>query len=365
MVFIKDILNAAVDAPLKLITHMAFSISILLAAFILYKLYEKTVHRIIERIVDNTKSNLLKTLKDSFKQPMKFLILCFGVYAAVMNILSFPLLTLTYAGTKAFATKLLRISIIIAFVNGFSNASYGIIRGIEGFNTKLDLVLDQTIMNFSAKLLKVVIIAFGVVIVVSELGYDVNGLIAGIGLGGLTFALAAQDTASNFFGGIVILLDKPFKAGDWIQTPSIEGVVCEISFRSTTIKNFNDTVTVVPNSKLANEVIVNWSKMKKRKIVTTLSLTYDTPKENLIAIVDDINEFLQNSADVNPSDSFAVFNEYSASSLDIMVNYFTMSTTMLEHYAEKQRVNLKLMDIVQKHGARFAFPSTSVYIEKN
>ena len=365
MNFIKDILNAAVEAPIKLITHMSFSVLIMLTAFVLFKLYEKTLHRIIEKIVAGTKSKLLLTLKDSFKQPIKYMILCVGVYAAVMNILNFPLLTLTYTGTQAFITKLLRIALIIAFVSGFSNAVQGIMAGIQGINSKFDLEVDNTIMVFSTKLIKVVIAALGVVIVISELGYDVNGFIAGIGLGGLTFALAAQDTASNFFGGLVILLDKPFKAGDWIQTPSIDGVVQEISFRSTSIKNFDDTVTIVPNSQLANEAIINWSRMEKRKIVTTLSLTYDTPKESLIAIVDDINEFLQNSAEVNPSGSFAVFNEYAASSLDIMVHYFTVSTTLQLHHEEKERVNLKLMDIVNKHNAKFAFPSTSVYIEKN
>lgn len=364
MAFLKQLLSAALDTPIDLLISLAISLAIFLVALVLNRVYDKTVHKLMMGLSEKMKSNLLKTLAEAFRKPVKIFILALGVYIAVISLFDAPFMTVALLGSRAFLKKLLRIMLIITFVWGLSESSDGIVSSFRGFQNKLDMGMDKSIAAFVTKLLKVIIIAFGVVIIIAELGYDVNGLIAGIGLGGLTFALAAQDTASNFFGGVVILLDKPFSVDDWIQTPSIEGVVEDISFRSTSIRTFSNSLIVVPNSKLSNEPITNWSKMYKRRVQTTIGLTYNTPKETLETITKEIKEMLSAHPEVNKESIVVNFNEFSASSLDIFIQYFTTPTALEAHMQAKQDINFKIMEIVHHNGAGFAFPSTSLYIEK-
>ena len=147
-----------------------------------------------------------------------------------------------------------------------------------GTRSRFDLGAGDTVIRFLERIYKAVILLFAGVLVVTEIGYNVNSLIAGLGLGGLTFALAAQDSASNFFGGLVIIFEKPFELGDWISTASLEGSVEDITFRSTKIRTLANALTVVPNSKLCGEPITNWTRMKMRLAQFTLGLTYGTPK---------------------------------------------------------------------------------------
>lgn len=134
-------------------------------------------------------------------------------------------------------------------------------------------------MTFLKKIVKVLIFTVSGIAILSETGTNVTTIITGIGLGGLTFALAAQDTAQNLFGGMVILFDRPFAVDDWISTPDIEGVVEDITFRSTRIRTFPNALVIVPNSSLVSSPITNWSRMNKRRASFSIGLTYDTPKE--------------------------------------------------------------------------------------
>ena len=138
----------------------------------------------------------------------------------------------------------------------------------------------------------------------------------------------------------------------------------DISFRSTSIRTFTNALILVPNSKLANEPITNWSKMYKRRVQTTIGLTYSTPKETLEKVGGEVRTMLEAHPAVHKDSIVVSFSEFSASSLDIFIQYFTTSTALDAHMQAKQDINLKIMDIVQDNGANFAFPSTSLYIEK-
>ena len=217
--------------------------------------------------------------------------------------------------------------------------------------------------NFFSNLARFLIIALALVIIVQEWNYDVNGFIAGLGLGGLAFALAAKDALANIFGGIVIIMEKPFVIGDWIAVPEDEGVVENISFRSTKIRAFSHASITIPNSTLANEAITNYSRMGKRRISFNLGLTYDTPRSKVEECVRLIKQMLVEHPGIHPETILVSFDLFNESSLDIFIYCFTNTTTWSEYLEVRQDVNLKIMAILEDEGISIAFPSRSIYLE--
>ena len=218
-------------------------------------------------------------------------------------------------------------------------------------------------IKFVSNVLKVIIVALGVAVVISELGYNINGIITGLGIGGLTLSLAAQNTASNLLAGFEIVADKPFDVGDYIETASAEGTVEDMTMRSTRIRTITDTLVVVPNSILMNEAVTNHSRMGRRYENTTIGLTYDTSNQVMEAIIKDIQDMLYHHEDVDNQRIVVCFKEFNDSSLDINIIYFTTTTDRDEFFKIREDVNFKIREIVERNGADFAFPSTSVYLE--
>lgn len=261
----------------------------------------------------------------------------------------------------AFLVRALKIGLIICITWGAMGASDPVVKAFQGNHDNLDL----TIVSFVSKILKVVIVVISTVIIIDEVGYNITGLITGLGLGGLTFALAAQDTASNFFGGVVIITDKPFQVGDWIQTADLEGVVADISLRSTRIRTFKDAEIIVPNSTLANTAITNWSRMNKRKVEMTLGLTYQTDPEKLRQAEEAVREVIKKHPRVDPEVVIVAFNEFAAYSLNLTVAYFIRDTAFADYVAVKEEINFGIMECLQQLGAEFAYPTQTVFMAKD
>lgn len=197
-----------------------------------------------------------------------------------------------------------------------------------------------------------------------EWGYDVKGFITGLGLGGLAFALAAQDTLSNIFAGVVIITDKPFSIGDWIKTPDVEGTVEDINFRNTRIRTFSQALVTVPNAKLTSSTITNWSKMGKRRVTFNLGVTYGTSREKLEICVKEIKNMLEKHPDIHKETINVTFDSFGSSSLDIFLYFFTNTTNWSEFMKIKEDVNFKILCILEKEDVSVAFPSRSIYIER-
>lgn len=223
--------------------------------------------------------------------------------------------------------------------------------------------MNATLLHLSFKVAKFLIWAVVAVMILDQLGYNINGLLAGLGLGGLAVALAAQDTVSNLFGCAIIVLDQPFEINDWIQTPDIEGIVEEISFRSTRIRTFQNALVSVPNSSLANSIITNWSKMERRKLRFYVNLTYSTTKEQIQSISTKICDYLNSVEDIVDGSASVFFEVMNSSSLDLRVDCVVNHAAMSEFLRVREQVNYAVMDIVNQEGAGFAFPSQSIYIE--
>lgn len=214
------------------------------------------------------------------------------------------------------------------------------------------------------KAARVFLIIIGVILVIQNLGYSVGSLLAGLGIGGLAVALAAQESLGNFFGSISIAADRPFKVGDWVQVgDKIDGDVEEVGLRSTKVRTWAKSQLTIPNKVLANEVIENWSRMPKRRVKQVVGVTYETSAEDMEGLVGDVRRLLREDPDVHQDFILVNFIDFGASSLDILVYYFTVSTKWLVHMDVRQRINLKIMRAIKARGLSVAFPTRTIYFE--
>ena len=214
------------------------------------------------------------------------------------------------------------------------------------------------------KTTKAFIIGIGALMVIDNMGYNVAGIFATLGLGGAALALASKDTVANFFGSLMIVLDRPFKVGDWIIVgDKVDGDVEAIGLRSTKVRTWPKTVMSIPNSILANEYINNWSRMPKRRVKQYVGVTYETSAEDMKLIVEDIRQILREDEGVDQDFMLVSFTDFGESSLDILVYYFTRSTAWLEYMEVRQRINCKIMEAVKARGSSIAFPTRSLYLE--
>ncbi|MBQ0014517.1 MAG: mechanosensitive ion channel family protein [Clostridia bacterium] len=326
---------------------------------ILFLLFRKWLSRNISNIFTKIfKNNLVigAGIRTSVQGPLKSFFFIFGFYLGFL-IMGFP------APVVDFINKIFRISNIVlitwALVNFTPFITSTVIK-MEETNKRANAVA----IKFIANVLKVIIISLAVVVIISELGYNITGLITGLGLGGLTFSLAAQSTASNLFAGFSIVADKPFDVGDYIVTPSLEGTVEDITMRSTRVRTVADTVVVIPNSKLVDEPITNATRMNKRYVDMTIGLTYDADAATLRNVIEDIKSMLEAHLEIQQDRILVAFKGFGDSSQDIRILYFTKTTALDPSLRVQEDINFKIKDIVEKNGASFAFPSVSIYEEK-
>ncbi|HDL8285008.1 TPA: mechanosensitive ion channel family protein [Yersinia enterocolitica] len=224
---------------------------------------------------------------------------------------------------------------------------------------------DITSAKIIARMLKITLVVVVVLLYGEHLGMSFSGLVTFGGIGGLAVGLAGKDILSNFFSGVMLYFDRPFNIGDWIRLPDrhIEGVVVEIGWRLTKIMTFENRPLYVPNSAFTDTSVENPGRMTNRRIKTTLALRYEDA-DKIGAIVDEMHKFLANNDDIDHQQTLLVyFNGFGESSLNIMVYCFTKTRVWAEWLAVQQTCYLKFIDIVHQHGADFAFPSRTLYVE--
>ena len=224
--------------------------------------------------------------------------------------------------------------------------------------------MDQTTARAIAKLLRVSVMITALLIILQELGYSVSGVLAFGGIGGIAIGFAAKDLLANFFGGMMIYLDKPFVVGDWVRSPdrSIEGTVEDIGWRLTRIRTFDKRPLYITNSMFASIVVENPSRMSNRRIFENLGIRYDDGAKMKV-ICDDVREMIRQHPEIDTDQTIIVhFNRYGDSHLEFMVYCFTRTTEWVKYHAIKEDVMLKIMAIVEGHGAEFAFPTRTLHL---
>ncbi|MCY4072681.1 MAG: mechanosensitive ion channel [Chloroflexi bacterium] len=225
------------------------------------------------------------------------------------------------------------------------------------------LTIPDRLLPFLNTVVKYVIIALGAIFILQELNFDVAALIASLGVVGIGISLASQDTVGNLFGFAAIVSDNPFKVGDFIRTPDVTGIVEQVGMRSTRIRQLDQVLVTVPNNLLTNAVVMNLSRLEKRRFDVTLTFTYSTKSTQLRAVVEAIRELLLKTDDIDPESVIVHFVDFSSSSLDVRIICQILLADWREYTALKETLLLEIMGIAEDLDISFAFPSRSIYIE--
>ena len=227
-----------------------------------------------------------------------------------------------------------------------------------------DALYDRTTADAIAKLLRMSIVITSILVILQTLGYSISGVLAFGGISGIAVGFAAKDLLANFFGGLMIYLDRPFNVGDWIRSPDkeIEGTVERIGWRLTQIRTFDKRPLYVPNSIFTTISVENPSRMTNRRIYETIGIRYDDAGK-MAGIIEDVKTMLKAHPEIDTDQTMIVnFNKFAASSLDFFVYTFTRTTNWIKFHEIKQEVLLKIIEIIEGHEAECAFPTSTLHI---
>lgn len=337
-------------------THYGISLLIILIAYVLRSVVTTVIFNFFKKLAARTETTLDDKLFPALESPVKTLILVIGGVAA-LKVLKLPLSadeSLGYVYTGAF-------SLVIFW--GFLRAFNTVLDHLQGIAQQKHRGLAP-FMPWIKKTLISIVFVFGVLMIAQSLGADVKAFLAGLGIGGLAFALAAQDTIANVFGSVVVAVDQPFRIGETIRVAGNVGTVEDIGLRSTRLRLVDKSLMVIPNKTVAAEAITNLSRFTARRVEQVFTLTYDSRPEQLEGIVADIRALINAEAEVAAGDTHVYFRDFSASSLDLWVVYVTKDPDFAKSMALRQRLNFAIMRAVEARGLEFAFPSQTIYAAK-
>jgi MscS family membrane protein len=224
--------------------------------------------------------------------------------------------------------------------------------------------VDRHTAEAIGKLVRLALIITAALVILQTLGYSISGILAFGGVGGIAIGFAAKDLLANFFGGLIVYLDRPFSVGDWIRSPDkqLEGTVENIGWRMTQIRTFDKRPLYVPNSVFTSIIVENPSRMSNRRIYETIGIRYDDIN-SMERIVSEVKEMLQQHEEIDSSQTMIVnFNEFADCSVDFFVYTFTKTTNWVKFHQIKQDVLLKISRIITDNHAEIAFPTTTVLL---
>jgi MscS family membrane protein len=308
------------------------------------------------------------TLANQFINWKKDLILQIEKPLALMAAAGFWYLWIHYLKLEGLAFALVNGLIQLVFGVAITWAAYRC-ANVLGNQLKLlaektESQLDNQLVPFVDKAIKICVVLLGALLVLQNMGINVFSLLAGLGLGGLAFALAARDTAANLFGSIMILTDRPFKVGDWVKVGEVEGTVEEVGFRSTRVRTFYNSLITVPNANMATAQIDNLGARQYRRTSTTLDITYDTPKEKIVAFTQGIRQIIVEHPISRKDLIHVYFSAYGSASLKIMVYFFLITNDWGEELKSREQILLQIFDLAHELDVEFAFPTQTLYLKE-
>ena len=337
------------------IGQIVIGLGIFLIFLIFRGLISKLIIKKLEVISKKTSNKLDDTFVKAMVGPARFLPIVLGFFFASYY--------MTFSDdTRSFVDNINRtlITILLFWI------IHQIIEPISYVLSGLDKILTRELIGWIIKSLKILIFILGAAAVLELWGIKIGPIIAGLGLFGVAVALGAQDLFKNLISGILVLVEKRFKMGDWILVEGIiEGIVEKIGFRSTTIRKFDKSLAIIPNFQFAENAVINVSQTTNWLISWIITLQYDTTIEQLKNIRDQIENHINDNDDYNKDIGLAVrVDKFSDSSIDMYVRCFTKTSSWNEWLKVKEKLAISVKQIVEKNGASFAFPSQSIYVEK-
>ncbi len=333
----------------------AIFFAIIIISMIIGRIIFFTSKNLLRRKAEKTKSKFDDVLVEVMEKPLVFLIFIIGLIIALKT------LTLSSTINQFFANtiKILLTIDIAWFLIFFVDAI--IVQYISPIASKTKSELDDVMLPLIRKIVKITLIIFAGVIIIDNFGYDVTSLVAGLGIGGLAFALAAQDMLANLFGGLSIITDKPFNIGDRIKIENYDGWVRKIGIRTTRVETIDGFQLIVPNSKISNSILENVSREKSRKVRLSIGLEYSTSIKKMKEAKKILeNVILKNSDTENRS--IVSFTEFGDSSLNFLVIYWIENLESI--LTAKNNVNMDIKKRFEKAKIEMAFPTRTVYLKK-
>lgn len=319
---------------------------IILGSILINKFIVSNIFLLLNKIVNSTSNYLDNNVVKALEKPVKFFIFFWGVYYAliVIGIDGFNITTIN-------TTKILRVVAVITICYFLYNLTLdnSVLYSRMNKGNKSNAI----VFPFISIIIRLFIGVICIIIIAYEFGF--SGFIAGLGVSGVAFALVAQDACSNLFGGMIIVLDKPFAIGDWIQTSDVEGIVEEITFRSTKIRTFSMALATVPNSKLANTNIINWTQRGLRRIHFKFTIEPNTAVDKIMNAVEKIELMLNAHKDVDKKMIIVSFNELSTYGFGIFIYFYTTILNYMKYEKLKQDINIKILEILRGEDIELIF----------
>lgn len=338
------------------IGEWAIAMAIIFGSVIIAKLVFFIISRVVKKFTKRTKGKLDDIIVDMTEEPIVFAIIIAGVWYG-LNFLNLTEGWQNFIGQVYYILITFNIAWMItrlfdALVNEY----------LQPLVEKSESDLDDQLLPIARKGIKVTVWIIAIIVGLNNAGHDVGALIAGLGLGGLAFALAAKDSIANLFGGFTIFADKPFTIHDRIKVDGFDGSVEDIGIRSTRLKTLEGRIVTIPNALFANESIENVSSEARRKIVLDLGLTYDTSPDSMQEAMEILQEIVKNNPSVDNDGVVTAFNEFGDFAMVIRFIYYIIKGESI--YGTISAMNMEILKKFNEKKLEFAFPTQTIYTVK-
>lgn len=334
----------------------AIALVIIIASILLAKVAFYLIGKFVKQFTRSTKSKLDDIIIDKFEEPIVFGIMLFGIWYGLnsLNLTDYfvDLLANVYYFLITFNVAWLITRLLDALIEEY------LVPLVEKSETDLD---DQ-LLPIARKAIRVTIWILAIIIGLDNAGYDIMAIVAGLGLGGLAFALAAKDSVSHLFGGFVLFTDKPFSINDRIITNGFDGIVIEIGIRSTRIRTLDGREVTIPNADIANNSIINVTSEPDRKVTLDLGLTYDTSHENMQKAMDLLQQITTQITEIDETKTVTTFNTFGDFALNIRFIYYIKKGSGV--FGTMTKLNLEVLEKFNANKLEFAFPTQTIYSVK-
>lgn len=338
-------------------TKLFINIVIAILIILFCKIISSKVAYIIIKMFHFKVKDKNKIKKNAFYKPISSFIVILGIYISTL-FFNIP------GDIKSLIIKAFKICIIILTAKGFANLFDTNSNSFNKIKAKLNFKENDTLVSFTSKVLKSLVYIIAGFIIVSEFGYNLGGLVTGLGVSSVVIALAAQDVAKSLFGGLCIVLDKPFNIGDYIAVNNYEGTVEDITFRTTRIRTTSKDLIVIPNSEISAASIINSSRKDARLYSLLLTLELSTPLEKVADFKEKLI-LLLNSNEYVLKDSIKVFfDTISSNGIDVKIIFLTSVVEYVEFLKFKDEMNFNILDLAQKNNIELAYDSKTIYLKR-
>jgi len=335
----------------------ALALLIIIGAVVVARTVYWVFKKLTRKFTQKSTTNFDDLVVDMVEEPIAFAIVLFGIWYALHNQLQLSETASNWVSKAYYVLIIFNVAWLLSRLFDAIVREY-----VQPLVEKTEGELDDQLLPIVRKGVRIAIWVLAVLVALNNAGYDVGALLAGLGIGGLAFALAAQDTVSNLFGGFTIFVDKPFSINDRIEVNGLDGFVTEIGIRSTRLRTLGGRMIVIPNSKVANNAITNISSEPSRKVALELGLTYDTPPEKMELAMELLKKIGEEQHSIIEEETLISFNKFGDFSLGILFIYFIRKESDI--LGTMSTMNMAILKRFNENGLDFAFPSQTIYTKE-